>query len=51
MLLLILLLLLFCKCVLKQKEDIPRYGKTINNSFSGTVYSTIFCANYLFKIL
>ena len=25
-----LLLMLFCKCVLKQREDIPRYGKTTN---------------------
>ena len=26
-----------CKHVLKQREDIPRYDKTINNSFLGTV--------------
>ena len=44
-----LLLMLFCKRVLKQKEDIPRYGKTINNSFLGTVCSYIFCENCLFK--
>ena len=41
--------MLFCKHVLEQREDIPRYGKTINNSFLGTVCSTIFCANCLFK--
>ena len=28
-----LLLMLFCKRVLKQREDIPRYGETIKNSF------------------
>ena len=44
-----LLLILFCKLVLKQKKDIPRYGKTINISFLGTVCSTTFCENYLFK--
>ena len=44
-----LLLMLFCKPVLKQREDIPRSGKTINNSFLGTVCSNIFCENCLFK--
>ena len=44
-----LLLMLFCKCVLKQREDIPRYGKTIHNSFLGTICSNIFCENCLFK--
>ena len=44
-----LLLMLFCKCVLKQRGGIPRYGNTINNSFWGTVYSNIFCGNCLFK--
>ena len=44
-----LLLMLFCKRVLKQREDIPRYDKTINNSFLGTVCSNIFCENCLFK--
>ena len=44
-----LLLMLFCKRVLKQREDIPRYGNTINNSFLGTVCPNIFCKNYLFK--
>ena len=44
-----LLLMLFCKRVLKQREDIPRYGNTINNSFLGTVCSSIFCENCLFK--
>ena len=29
----ILLLILSCRRVLKQREDIPRYVKTINNSF------------------
>ena len=33
------LLMLFCKRVLKHREDIPRYGKTINNSFLRTVCS------------
>ena len=28
-----LLLMLFCKRLLKQMEDIPRYGNTKNNSF------------------
>ena len=45
----ILLLMLLCKRVLKQKEDIPRYRNTINNSFLGTVCSNIFCENGLFK--
>ena len=44
-----LLLMLFCKCVLKQREDIPRYDNTINNSFLGKVCSKIFCENCLFK--
>ena len=44
-----LLLILFCKLVLKQNKDIPRYGKTINNYFLGKVCSTTFCANCLFK--
>ena len=33
-----LLLMLFCKRVLKQREDIPRYGKTVHNSFLGLNY-------------
>ena len=41
--------MLFCKCVLKQRGDIPRYGNTINNSFWGTVCSNICCGNCLFK--
>ena len=45
-----LLLVLFCKHVLKQREDIPRYGNTINNSFLGTVCSNIFCENCLYFI-
>ena len=32
-----LLFMLFCKRVLKQREGIPRCGNTINNSFLGTV--------------
>ena len=44
-----LLLMLLCKRVLKQREDIPRYGNTINNSFLGTACSNIFCKNCLFK--
>ena len=38
-----LLLMFLCKRVLKQREDIARYGNTINNSFLGTVCSDIFC--------
>ena len=37
-----LLMMLFCKHVVRQKEDIPGYGKTINNSFLGTVCYNIF---------
>ena len=44
-----LLLMLFCKRALKQREGIPRYGNTINNSFLGTACSNIFCENCLFK--
>ena len=40
-----LLLMLFWNRVLKQREDIPRYGNTINNSFLGTICSNIFCEN------
>ena len=29
----VLLLMLFCKRVLKQREDIPGYGKTKNSTF------------------
>ena len=32
-----LLLMLFCKRVLKQREDIPRYDNTKTNSFLGKV--------------
>ena len=46
-----LFFMVLCKHVLKQREDIPRYGKTINNSFLETVYSTIFCSDWLFKNL
>ena len=44
-----LLLMLFCKGVLKQREGIPKYGNNINNSFLETVYSNIFCENCLYK--
>ena len=44
-----LLLMLFCKRVLKQREGIPRYDSNINNSFLGTGCSNIFCENCLFK--
>ena len=45
----ILLLMLFCKRVLKQREDMPRYGNTINNSFLGTVCSNVSCENCLYE--
>ena len=44
-----LLLMLICKRVLKQREDIPRFGKTINSSVLETVCYTIFCVCSLFK--
>ena len=44
-----LLLMLFSKRVLKQREDIPRCVNTKNNSFLGTVCSNVFCDNCLFK--
>ena len=44
-----LLLMLFCKRVLKQRKDIPRYGNTINNSILGTVCPNIFFENCLIK--
>ena len=44
-----LLLMLFCELVLKYREDIPRYGKTVNNSFLGIACSNILCENCLFK--
>ena len=44
-----LLLMLICKRVLKQREDIPRFGKTINSSFLETVCYTVFCVCCLFK--
>ena len=44
-----LLLMLLCKCVLKQREQIPRYSNIINNSFLGTVCSNTLCENCLFK--
>ena len=44
-----LLLILFCNRVVKQREDTSTYGKTINNSFLGTVCCTIFGANCLLR--
>ena len=41
--------MLFSKPVLKQREDIPRYGNTKNNFLGGTVCSNVFCDNCLFK--
>ena len=40
------LLMLLCKCVHKQKQDIQRYSKTKNNSFLRILCYTIFFANY-----
>ena len=34
---------------MKKREDIPRFGNTIDNSFSGTVCSNIFGENCSFK--
>ena len=44
-----MLLMIFCNFVLKQRKDMPRYGKTTNNFFLGTLCSTIFWASYLCK--
>ena len=41
--------MLICKHVLNQIEEIPRFGKPINNSFLRTVCYTVFYACYLFK--
>ena len=43
-----LLLMLFCKRVLKQREGLPRYVNTINSSFLGTACSNIFCETCFF---
>ena len=45
-----LLLMLLCKRVLKQKDNIPKHGNTINNSFLGTVCSNILCEIAYLKI-
>ena len=37
-----LLLMLLCKRVLKQRDDMPRYGNTISNSFFLEQYVLIF---------
>ena len=44
-----LLMMIFRKRVLKQRESMPRYGNTINNSFLGTVCSNVSCENCLYK--
>ena len=41
--------MLVCKCVIKQREDRPRYAKTVNNFFLEAVSSNIFCKNWVFK--
>ena len=46
-----LLMMLVCKLVLKQREDLSRYGEAIKSFLLGTVCSTIFCENYLFRII
>ena len=45
-----LLLMLFCKRVLKQRQGIPRYGNAINNSFLGNGISNISVEIAYFKI-
>ena len=51
----ILLFMLFCKRVNKQREGIPKYGNTINNNYffggegRGGVCSNIFCETGLFR--
>ena len=44
-----LLLMLLCKRILKQRKYMPRYVNTKNNNFLGTLCSNIFCENCLFK--
>ena len=44
-----MLLMLFRKCVVKQRDEIPIYNKIINKPFLRTVCSNIFCENCLFK--
>ena len=46
-----LLLMLLCKRALKQKDNIPKHGNTINNSFLGTVCSNISCEIAYFHAL
>ena len=46
-----LLLMLLCKRALKQKDNIPKHGNTINNSFLGTVCSDILCEIAYFHAL
>ena len=42
--------ILFCKLVLKARDNLPRYGRTISNSFFSTVNATrVVCKNFLFK--
>ena len=44
-----LLLMLLCKRVLKKREDIARYGNTINNSF-WEQYVLIFSVKRIFTV-
>ena len=44
-----MLLVLFRKCVVKQRDEIPRYNKIINKPFLRTVCSNISCEKCLFK--
>ena len=43
--------MLLCKRALKQKDNIPKHGNTINNSFLGTVCSNILCEIAYFHAL
>ena len=40
-------LILFCKRVLIARDKLPRYGRTINNSFFSTVHVKGVCKNFL----
>ena len=44
-----LLFMLFCKRVDKQREGIQKYGNTINSYFWGKVCPNIFCETDLFR--
>ena len=43
------MLVLLCKRVLKTRDKLPRYGRTINNSFFSIVYAKGVCKNLLFE--